>query len=59
VLGADYIGPGAHAIADAGLVRLDGTALLRQPTPSPSPSATPAPGDDDAPITAEGITCVN
>ena len=59
VLGADYIGPGAHALADAGLVRLDGTAWLRQPTPSPSPSATPAAGDDDAPITAEGITCVN
>ena len=52
MLGADYIGPGAHAMAGRPLVHLDGPALLRgQPSP--------APGDDDAPITAGGITCVN
>ncbi|HEY3260189.1 MAG TPA: LCP family protein [Pseudonocardiaceae bacterium] len=67
-LGADYIGPGAHAMAGRPLVHLDGPAVLRgQPTPSltpaptaaPTPAPTPASADDDAPITAEGVTCVN
>jgi LCP family protein required for cell wall assembly len=58
ILGADYIGPGAQALAAPGLVRLDGTAYLDgQPTPVPTPP--PAAGDDDAPITAGGVTCVN
>jgi LCP family protein required for cell wall assembly len=56
MLGADYTGPGGQRLAGDQLVRLDGTALLRgQPTP-PAPAPAPA---DDAPITAEGIPCVN
>jgi LCP family protein required for cell wall assembly len=54
MLGADYTGPGGQRLAGDRLVHLDGTALLRgQPAPP-----TPAPADD-APITAEGIPCVN
>jgi hypothetical protein len=63
VLGADYTGPGAYALAGPGLLRLDGTALLSGPLPSGPPHGQPAPiptpGDDDAPITAGGTTCVN
>jgi LCP family protein required for cell wall assembly len=57
LLGADYTGPGAQSLLSDPLLRLDGArtpAHAAQPTPTP----TPAP-DDDAPITAEGITCVN
>jgi len=64
VLGADYFGAGAHSLAAPGMIRLDGTALLAQPAaPSAPPSTAPTrpgqPADDDAPITAGGITCVN
>ncbi len=51
-LGADYTGPDAQQLAAAPLLHLDGALG------SPRPAQTPPP-DDDAPITAEGITCVN
>ncbi|HEY0636555.1 MAG TPA: LCP family protein, partial [Pseudonocardiaceae bacterium] len=47
-LGADYTGPGLQGLAAGPLVHLDGRPFPAQP-----------PTDDDAPITAEGITCVN
>jgi len=50
VLGDDYTGPGGQRLAAAPMIVLDGTAAVRRQQPAP---------DDDAPITAEGITCVN
>ena len=54
ILGADYAGPGVQPLAGDPLLRLDGTTFLGSPFPAQTP-----PPDDDAPITAEGITCVN
>jgi hypothetical protein len=47
-LGSDYRGPGAQGWAAGGSLALNGAALRAAPTTS-----------SDAPITADGVTCVN
>jgi len=47
-LGSDYRGPGAQGWAAGGALALNGTAAMAAPTTS-----------SDAPITADGVTCVN
>ena len=47
-LGSDYRGPGAQGWADGGELSLNGAARMAAPATS-----------SDAPITADGVTCVN
>jgi len=49
LLGTDYEGPGGQSFAAAPLVQLDAAAAKRQPPAT----------DEEAPITAGGIPCVN
>ncbi len=52
-LGKDYKGPGTQNFAGGQTVRLDGVA--RQAAPLPAQTSA----DDETPITAEGVPCVN
>ncbi|WP_229686563.1 LCP family protein [Longimycelium tulufanense] len=56
LLGTDYSGPGnGSGFAGSGLLRPDG----RAPAVPPSPSPAPQPSEEQKPITANGVVCVN